>query len=82
MATFAAYVVVHGADGPVQFEPGAEVPGWAESLVGSHVIDGDFAPEPEEPAEDAEDPEEPAKPAAAAPDFTGSKPRRARQPRG
>jgi hypothetical protein len=38
MATFTAYVIVHGDAGPVQFAPGDEVPEWAAPLVGEHVL--------------------------------------------
>lgn len=82
MATFAAYVIVHGDTGPVQFSPGDELPDWADSLVGDHVL---TEPREESVSDADEDETPPADPPADAPkaepvDFTGAKPaqRRAR----
>lgn len=86
MATFAAYVIVHGETGPVQFAPGDELPEWAEGLVGDHCLT-EPQPEPETPAAPAVVPAVPVEPPADppvvseapaidVPDFTGAKPQR------
>jgi len=90
MATFAAYVIVHGDAGPVQFAPGDDVPDWADSLVGDHVLTEpreEVETEPEVPVVPPVEP--PATPAPEAvepespdvPDFTGTKPQAQRRAR-
>ena len=90
MATFAAYVIVHGESGPVQFAPGDDVPEWADGLVGDHCLTEPRAkvePELEAPVvPPAEPPVEPVTPpvdpeAPTVPDFTGAKPQAQRRTR-
>lgn len=107
MAKFSTHTFVHDGLVSHSFAPGDEVPGWADGLVGPHVlvhgVNADHVEEEEDTPSDAVTPAgtedeldgdadsesndesksdtEVSKPkAAAAPDFTGSAPRR-RQPR-
>ncbi|MCZ9884146.1 hypothetical protein [Arthrobacter sp. B2a2-09] len=44
MTKFSARVAVHTDDGPTWFNPGDDVPEWAEDLVGDHCIFEDAEP--------------------------------------
>ena len=96
MAKFSTHTYVHDGLTSHSFGPGDEVPEWAASLVGAHVLvptsgpdkagdeggkpddtDEESTPEDSDGETELEGDKPVAKPkAAAAPDFTGSAPRR------
>lgn len=79
MAKFIANTIVANGFTPVAFSVGDEVPEWASSLVGAHVVDeipvkGETPEGEQEEAEKASEPESPVEEnepvKAEQPDFT------------